>query len=191
MGILDTFMKNIRMPNGLFGRLLVKGMNKTHNERTNWGLSHVTILEDNIILDIGCGGGRTIKKLASKAPRGKIFGIDISKDSVTVAENNNRKLVKEGKVEIKIAGVSDIPFVEGFFDLVTAVETHIYWPCLETDLAEVLRVLRPGGVLLIVCGEYLGSRFDERNISWANRIGMRLHTLDEFKNTLSGVGFVP
>ena len=41
-----------------------------------------------------------------------------------------------------------------------------------------------------MCGEYLGSRFDERNISWANRIGMRLHTLDEFKNTLSGVGFV-
>ena len=165
MGILDGFMKNIRMPKGLFGRLLVRGMNKTHNERTNWGLRHVTIHEYDTILDIGCGGGRTIKKLASKATRGKIYGIDISKDSITVAENYNRKLVKVGKIEFKGAGVSDIPFVEGFFDLVTAVETHIYWPCLETDLVEVWRVLKPGGVLLIVCGEYLGSRFDERNIS--------------------------
>ena len=190
MGIFDIFMKNVRMPQGFIGRLMARGMNKTHHMRTNWGLQHVTIQGDYTILDIGCGGGRTIRKLADKAPNGKIYGIDISKDSVEVAKNHNRKLISNGKVDIRVSGVSDIPFMADAFDLITAVETHYYWPHFETDLGEVLRVLKPGGVFLVVGGEYLGSRFDDRNISWANTIGMRLHTLDEFNDILVGVGFV-
>ena len=43
---------------------------------------------------------------------------------------------------------------------------------------------------MIVCGEYLGSRFNERNVGWANSIGMKLNTLDEVKDILFGAGYV-
>jgi ubiquinone/menaquinone biosynthesis C-methylase UbiE len=189
MGILDSFMKHVGRPQGFIGRLFVKGMNRTHHNRTNWGLLHVKVGEDFTILDIGCGGGRTISKLASMAPKGKVYGVDISEDSVEVARNYNKKLVNEGKVDISPSGVSKLPFDDDFFDLVTAVETHIYWPDLETDLGEVLRITKPDGILLVIGGEYLGSRFDDRNRNWAKKIGMSLHTLEEFKGIMTNVGF--
>jgi hypothetical protein len=76
-----------------------------------------------------------------------------------------------------------------FFDLFTAVETHYYWPDLESDFHEVLRVMKPNGVFLVVGGEYLGSRFDTRNRDWANKIGMNIHTLGEFRRILVNTGF--
>ena len=189
MGILEDFLKHVRRPRGFVGRLLVSGMNRTHHKRTNWGLRHVEVGEDFTILDIGCGGGRTIGKLASMAREGKVYGVDISEDSVEVARNHNRKLVNEGKVEIRVSGVSELPFEGDYFDLVTAVETHFYWPNLLADLGEVLRVTKPDGILLVIGGEYLGSRTDERNRNWAEKIGMGLHTLEEFKEIMADVGF--
>lgn len=189
MGILDSFMKNVRRPKGFIGRLFVKGMNITHHKRTNWGLQHVKVGKDFTILDIGCGGGRTISKLASMAPEGKVYGVDISEDSVEVARNYNKKLVNERRVDIRHSGVSKLPYDDDLFDLVTAVETHIYWPNLEADLGEVLRVIKPDGVLLVIGGEYLGSQFDDRNRNWATKIDMRLHTIEELKCTLAKVGF--
>jgi ubiquinone/menaquinone biosynthesis C-methylase UbiE len=122
-------------------------------------------------------------------PKGKVYGIDISKDSVKVARNNNKKLINEGRVEIMVSGVSKLPFEDDSFDLVTAVETHYYWPDLKANLCEVLRITKPDGIFLVIGGEYLGSRFDDRNRNWAEKIGMNLHTLDEFKDIMAYAGF--
>jgi len=46
------------------------------------------------------------------------------------------------------------------FDLVTAVETHYYWPDLNADMQEVLRVLKPGGALIIIAEAYKGGKYD-------------------------------
>jgi len=189
MGILDNIMKHIRRPQGFMGRLFVRGMNRTHHERTNWGLQHVKVGEDFTILDIGCGGGRTISKLVLMAPKGKVFGVDISEDSIEVARNYNKKLVSKGKVDIKLSSVSKLPFEDDSFDLVTAIETHYYWPDLEADLGEVLRITKLDGIFLVIGGEYLGSRFDDRNRNWAKKIGMSLHILEEFKGIMINVGF--
>jgi ubiquinone/menaquinone biosynthesis C-methylase UbiE len=187
MRILDRFMNHVRRPQGFVGRLFLRGMNRTHHKRTEWGLQHVKVGEGFIILDVGCGGGRTIRKLATKASNGKVYGIDVSEDSVQVARNYNKQLVSEGQVAIRVSDVSTLPFKDALFDLVTAVETHYYWADLEADLGEVFRVIKLEGSFLVIGGEYLGSRFDERNRDWATKIGMRLHTLEELKSIMSNV----
>ena len=53
-------------------------MNVSHAAVTQWGLNHVAIGEDLTILDVGCGGGRTVERLASMATRGKVDGVDYS-----------------------------------------------------------------------------------------------------------------
>jgi SAM-dependent methyltransferase len=55
---------------------------------------------------------------------------------------------------IQNAAVSRLPFSSDFFNLVTAVETHYYWPDLPGDIQEIRRVLRPGGSLLIIAETY-------------------------------------
>ena len=43
-------------------------------------------------------------------------------------------------------------------DVVTAVKTHYYWPDLHADLREILRVLKPGGALVVIAEAYRGQR---------------------------------
>jgi len=59
-------------PSGWIGRLLLRNMNTRHSRVTDWGLSHVKIGPRDTVLDVGCGGGRTIGKLALAAFQGKV-----------------------------------------------------------------------------------------------------------------------
>lgn len=56
-----------RKPDKWFGRIFARAMNKSHSAMTAWGLAKVTIESHYHILDVGCGGGRTIEKLAAMA----------------------------------------------------------------------------------------------------------------------------
>jgi len=51
-------------------------MNASHSNLTDWGLQHVSIANHYTILDVGCGGGRTVSKLAAMATQGKVYGVD-------------------------------------------------------------------------------------------------------------------
>src|SRR5579871_5395317 len=144
-------------PAGWLGRLVLRNMNSRHSKVTDWGLSHASIGKQDIILDVGCGGGRTVSKLAAIATQGKVYGIDHSKESVAMAMRTNKRWIDIARVEIRLASVSCLPFSDGMFNVVTAVETHFWWPALPTDLREVLRVLQPRGRLIIIAVVYKGA----------------------------------
>lgn len=133
-------------------------MNWRHSRVTDWGLSHVAIEKHATILDIGCGGGRTVSKLVEIASEGKVYGVDFSKESVAVAKRTNRQWIDMARVEIREGSVSQLSFSGDTFDLITAVETHFWWPDLPADLCELLRVLKPGGKLVIIAEIYAGAK---------------------------------
>jgi trans-aconitate methyltransferase len=87
-----------RCPTGVSGRKVAANMNKGHWDLTTWGLKHVSINPDSIILDVGCGGGKTISRLTRRAVQGKAYGIDCSADMVEFSKQVNRKLVKTNRV---------------------------------------------------------------------------------------------
>ncbi len=77
------------------------------------------------------------------------------------------------------------------FDLVTAVETHFWWPNLAGDMREVFRVVKPGGALIVVAEVYKGantmaSRLAEK---YASRTGMTLLSADEHRALFADAGF--
>jgi ubiquinone/menaquinone biosynthesis C-methylase UbiE len=149
-----------RKPRRWSGRLLLWMMNVRHSRLTDWGLQRVTLEKHFTMLDVGCGGGRTIQKLAAIASEGKVYGIDHSATSVAAARGANARWLAEDRVDIQQGSVSDLPFPDGMFDVVTAVETHYYWPDLIADLREIRRVLKPGGRLVVIAETYKGRRFD-------------------------------
>lgn len=140
----------VRKPSRWLGRPFVWIMNSSHSSLTDWGLEHVVTGKDFTILDVGCGGGRTIQKLAAMASNGNVFGIDYAAGSVAVASRKNADLVQEGRVEICAGSVSQLPYPSNTFDLVTAIETQYYWPNLVSDMKEIRRVLKPGATLLVI-----------------------------------------
>jgi SAM-dependent methyltransferase len=136
-------------------------MNRRHSKLTEWGLKHVSIQGRETVLDVGCGGGRTITRLAAMTTDGKTYGVDYSEESVAASRRANRGPIAAGRVEVLLGSVSHLPFADQMFDLVTAVETHYYWPDLNADTQEVLRVLKPGGTLLIIAEAYKGGKHDQ------------------------------
>ena len=178
-------------PTGWLGRLVLRNMNSRHSKVTDWGLSHALIGKQDIILDVGCGGGRTVSKLAAIATQGKVYGIDHSTESVAVAMRTNKQWIEIARVEIREASVSRLPFSDGAFDLITAVETHFWWPALPTDMREVLRSLKPGGRLIIIAEVYKGaatltSKAAER---YSEKTGMALLSVEEHRELLTDAGY--
>jgi SAM-dependent methyltransferase len=182
--------RQCRKPSDRAGRAVLHRMNRSHAELTKWGLSHIDVGTDFTILDVGCGGGQTINTLAATAINGKVFGIDYSDESVAVARETNRVAIERGQADIQGGTVSHLPFADKTFDLVTAVETHYYWPDLPADVREVLRVLKPGGAFLIIAEAYRGRKND-----WLYRPVMRLLfraaylSVDEHRRLLVDAGY--
>jgi len=160
-GWFDQFRK----PAGWLGRFILWRMNRGHSDLTDWGLAHVSIKESDAILDAGCGGGRTISKLAARAAQGKVYGLDYSPESIAGSRKTNAQWIAMGRVEIRQGSVSQLPFPDGAFDLITAVETQYFWPDLVADMREVFRVLKPGGSFILIAEVYKGGRKMENKSS--------------------------
>ncbi len=89
-----------------------------------------------------------------------IYGVDYADGSVAASRARNAGLIQAGRVEIKQGTVSQLPFRDDLFGLVTAIETQYYWPDLVKDMREILRVLAPGGTLVIILETYKHGRYD-------------------------------
>lgn len=177
-------------PRGWIGRWVLRNMNTRHSKVTDWGLSRVAIGRNSAILDVGCGGGRTVAKLAAMT-NAKVIGVDPSAASIAVASKLNQHLINSGRVEIRQASVSDLPFAEATFDLITAVETHFWWPDLPNDVGQVARVLKAGGTFVIIAEVYRGSTARNARLieKYLPAVGLKLMTVDEHRSLLEENGF--
>jgi SAM-dependent methyltransferase len=182
-------MNQVRKPDRWIGRFFLWTMNLSHSSLTDWGLKHVQIEKDLTILDVGCGGGRTIQKEAAIATEGMVYGVDYSEGSVAAASAKNAQSIKSAHVEIKKASVSQLPFPNEKFDLITAVETHYYWPHLVKDMQEILRVLKPGGTLILIAESYKHGKYDQLQ-QWVMKPLRTAHlSVDEHRELFSASGF--
>jgi ubiquinone/menaquinone biosynthesis C-methylase UbiE len=179
----------VRKPTGPLGRRLLQAMNLSHSSLAEWGLEHLQIARNATLLDIGCGGGRTVQRLATLAPEGTVHGVDISEAGVAVSRQTNAREIERKRVQIDLGSVAALPFPDRTFDVVTAVETHYYWPDLPANLREVLRVLAPGGTFAVIAELHRGGRFPAfyRVVMWLIRAAYL--TDSEHRDLLTQAGF--
>ena len=177
----------VRKPSRYVGRLFTSLMNESHSSLTDWGFGHIHIDKTATVLDVGCGGGRTIGKLAKMAK--SVYGVDYAAGSVAASCAHNKQLIEAGQVVVRHATVSALPFPDAFFDLVTAIETQYYWPDAENDMREILRVLKPGGQLMIVAESYRGSRNDWLLGHVMRMLGSKGLSIDDHRALFQAAGY--
>ena len=180
-------IRNARFPEGALGTQMIEGMNRSHARLTEWGFSHISEFGQTV-LDVGCGGGAALKKLAERFPNAQLFGCDVSPLAIQSAEELNAENVSAGKMSFHCGGVSKLPFPNGFFDSVFSVESLYFWPDPEKDLAEILRVLKPGGRFMTVL-EMVGGSMSERHAEIARRLEMFCPAPEELRELLTRSGF--
>lgn len=101
------------------------------------------------VLEIGFGNGKRIGDLIAMAPGLTYAGVDVSDTMVSEASENNRSLIDGGQVELRVATVDKLPFPNATFDRALAVNTIYFWPDQLAGLAEIRRVLRDDGFLVL------------------------------------------
>ena len=184
-----TRIGNPRKPEGTEGEEMLERMNQSHYEVTGWALSYWEIQEDDRVLDIGCGGGATLHRMAEKVTSGHVTGVDYSDVSVETSRRNNEKNISSGKMDVLEGSVENLPFADDSFDKIITVESFYFWPDPQENLKEVFRVLKRGGTFLLVADVYGRDDLPEAVVENINRFHLFNPTLEEFRNLFERAGF--
>ncbi|GAA4427282.1 hypothetical protein GCM10023169_27070 [Georgenia halophila] len=142
MGISATFYDRTsgRLARGLYRRV-ASDVQRTAAE----GAPAASARHDASVLDIGAGTGRVLFELHHIAPALELTGIDISPDMVAVARRNTAGT----GIAVDVGDVSALPYADASFDVAVSTLSMHHWPDQAAAVAEIARVLRPGGTLLV------------------------------------------
>ncbi len=104
-----------------------------------------TLAPDARVLDLACGTGDLAFAAATRAARGEVVGIDTSASMIAIARDRARSEAPHGKVRFAVGDISSLAEESASVDAVTAGYALRNVPDYERVIAEVARVLKPGG----------------------------------------------
>jgi ubiquinone/menaquinone biosynthesis C-methylase UbiE len=146
------------------------------------------ISPEAVVLDIGCGTGEFEKLILSKHPKQQITGVDISPKMLEIAR---RKCQAYPNVVFRAASASALPFSDHSFDVIVSASAFHYFDAPEAVLDEMRRILRPGGVLVILdwCKDYLSCRLGDIVLKLVDPAYQQCYTQAEFHHLLNSARF--
>jgi SAM-dependent methyltransferase len=134
----------------LLGAVVAQSASYDPEQVADAALERLAAGPEDHVLELGCGSGRLLFRLAARARRGRVVGIDPSELMVRHARHRNRSWIGAGRVRVEQGWSRDLSrFADGCFDRVLGVHVVCFWSEPARDLEEIRRVLRPGGGLLL------------------------------------------
>jgi len=97
-----------------------------------------------VVLDVGCGTGRLLRKAKSRWPKAQFIGVDPAEGMIEHA----RRLMPDTK--FYVAHAESLPLADASVDLVFSTVSFNFWQDQEKGLSEIRRVLQVGGRLFLV-----------------------------------------
>ena len=138
-----------RRPSGLLGHLVGRIMARETHAANRVALERLALEPADRLLEVGCGHGRTLAAAAERVTQGRLAGVDPSEVMLSIAGRRNARLLRVGRLALILGSSQRLPFADGEFNKLLSVHTIYFWPDPVRDLAELHRVLEPGGHLVI------------------------------------------
>lgn len=171
-------IKQGKSPSGLIGKVITKIWSSYFYTLSKWTLNLIKIKNNSSILEIGYGGGINIKNIMTTHPSVTIFGIDTSNAAFRTASSLNQTYINQNRVKLLVKDIASLRSMSTKFDIIFAIQKHIYWDNLNESLAQCLNNLTPDGTFVITC------EIDKINYHLPK---LKNHTV--FKNLLLITGF--
>lgn len=143
--------RQLANPEGPVGVAVADWLNDANRQATADLVGLLSLETGQHVLEIGFGNGRATPIVMAAAPDVHYTGVDISPTMVAEAERFNAELVRSGRASFHVASSKAMPFDDGGFERVFSIGVVHFWVEPAASLAEVRRVLRPGGVMLMGC----------------------------------------
>ncbi|WP_456771834.1 class I SAM-dependent methyltransferase [Bradyrhizobium sp. USDA 4369] len=145
VGLWHRFGRQLARPKGVPGLLVGRFMAQINRAPYRLALEALAPLQFDQVLEIGFGPGAGIAALAAQLPRGCIVGLDAAPAMLRQASRRNRKAIAEGRVALNLGDACDLPWPTATFDRVLAVNVAYFFDPRGDAIAEIRRVLAPGG----------------------------------------------
>jgi arsenite methyltransferase len=150
MTIPGFMARQLGRPSGWFGRYvmgrLLNRKTALHNELVRLELA---VAPGDRVLEVGFGGAALLERLGNEATSGLVAGVEVSDEMLALATKRLRNAITAGRVVLKRGSIEALPFGDAEFDKACSVNTTYFWPDLAGGLAELRRVIRPGGRLVL------------------------------------------
>jgi ubiquinone/menaquinone biosynthesis C-methylase UbiE len=108
------------------------------------------VARDAVVLDVGCGTGSALRRIAPRVPEGGLIGVDPTPRMFAIARERASEDPNGGRIAFVVAPAERLPFEHGLADIVLAFDAIDHWEDRIAGLREVGRVLRQEGRLVVV-----------------------------------------
>jgi ubiquinone/menaquinone biosynthesis C-methylase UbiE len=165
-------------------------MERHHSSIAEQTIRAMDIKPGERVLDLGCGTGwaaRLLARLTAEGPRGsgQVVGLDISDEMVRRAREQTRNF---DNLIFVWGSAQEIPWEENYFDKVLSIESFYYYPDQDLVLAELFRVMAPGGRFFILMNLYRDNAY---SLLWVDELKVPVHvgSEQEYAQMLEAHGF--
>jgi len=155
MRLGESFSVRVRAqfgrPQGFWGPIAgwIMGVRSSNRIRNVWAVSLLDVQRCDRILEIGFGPGIAIREISRVAVDGYVCGLDHSARMLHQAARRNAAVIREGRVDLRLGSVDNLPVFERPFDKILAVNTVMFWHHPDKSLEELRHLLRPGGRIAV------------------------------------------
>ncbi len=162
-----------------------ESMERGHRPVGEQAIERMRVPPDARVLDVGCGSGWASRLLAGFAIRGRVTGIDISDEMIRIARESSGSFPN---VNFEIASAERLPFSDNEFTHVFSMESLYYYRDIPRALAEIHRVLKPGGVFVAVVDLYWENEATHQWIDTLN-VPVELLGVGDYRGLFIDAGF--
>ena len=145
---MNGIRRQFGRPTGILGWLIGHLMALKNRERSEWVHELLDPRPADRILEIGYGSGADVRRLSARVAQ--VTGLDHSEAMHRQASRRNREAIRAGRVDLRLGSATAVfPFADASFDRVYAINVAQFWRDTPLTLAEIRRVLKPGGRVVL------------------------------------------
>ena len=182
MNFTQFVAKQFALPRGFGGRIATFIMNCMNRKQYKAVFDNIAVMPEDVILDIGFGNGFLIKKLLKRQPK-LVCGIEIATDMLDRVKKDNDAFVADGRLDLRLADVQQLPYPDNYFDKMYTVNTIYFWQNAPRCFSEIARTLKDNGTFYNVF--YSKEWLDKLRYP---RYGFSKYTIDEMLETTTNCG---
>jgi ubiquinone/menaquinone biosynthesis C-methylase UbiE len=138
-------------PSGLLGEIAgrIMARTKSNTERTRWTLSLLDLRPNDRVMEIGFGPGIALEIASRQASKGLVVGVDHSEVMLRQAGKRNARAIREGRVQLHLASVEDLPAFAHRFDKIFSINSIHFWENPDESIMRIRQRLAPSGLLAL------------------------------------------